>query len=246
MVKKRRDNKNRFFISAAIILTVAVVVIYAFGSINSIETITSMTTTDVSCVQTGQEIPTAETGQAELPCCAGSLKAQPKDISKRPICCSGTCDATNYECPSGCAVNSKKDYIGVYRPSENVFYLLRGVSTDANGAITYDEVKVRIDDADIVPGIKGLHPITGDWDNDGIDEVGIYREGNPKTSWKVPSLENTYYLKNANSDGPADVKFIAGRDVDSSAIGDWNGEGRGPWANPRNRYSGEKHLVYLS
>ena len=44
-------------------------------------------------------------------------------------------------------------------------------------------------------------PITGDWDGDGVDSIGLF---DPLTS--------SFYLKNSLSDGPADIEFGFGPD----------------------------------
>jgi len=93
------------------------------------------------------------------------------------------------------------DAVGVYRPSNATFYL--GVSGDygeyvADTAITY--------------GIPGDEPITGDWDGDGIDTIGVYRDG-------------VFYLRNANTSGFADLVVPFGVPGDVPVAGDWDGDG---------------------
>jgi lysyl endopeptidase len=50
----------------------------------------------------------------------------------------------------------------------------------------------------------------GDWNGDGIDTVGIYRN-------------NAFYLRNTNTAGNADVSLLFGVPGDAPLVGDWNG-----------------------
>ena len=70
--------------------------------------------------------------------------------------------------------------IGVYRPSESVFYL-RNSNTPG------------IADIAAGYGTKGDIPLVGDWDGDGTVTIGVYR----------PS-DSTFYLRNSNTPGYAD------------------------------------------
>ncbi|MCA9893868.1 MAG: S8 family serine peptidase [Anaerolineae bacterium] len=54
--------------------------------------------------------------------------------------------------------------------------------------------------------------IAGDWNGDGIDTIGIYRNG-------------VFYLKNSNSTGYADIRFSFGTTSDIPVAGDWNNDG---------------------
>jgi len=54
--------------------------------------------------------------------------------------------------------------------------------------------------------------VTGDWNGDGIDTVGMYRNG-------------VYYLRNTNTAGNADLAFTYGMQGDIPETGDWNGDG---------------------
>ena len=53
-------------------------------------------------------------------------------------------------------------------------------------------------------------PLVGDWDGNGVDTVGIYRNG-------------AFYLRNSNSAGTADLAFGYGIPGDTPVVGDWNG-----------------------
>ncbi len=61
-------------------------------------------------------------------------------------------------------------------------------------------------------GQAGDRPIAGDWNGDGIDTVGIFRNG-------------TFFLKNSNTPGFADLSFAYGSAGDIPLAGDWNGDG---------------------
>jgi hypothetical protein len=63
-------------------------------------------------------------------------------------------------------------------------------------------------------GSRGDLPVAGDWNGDGIDTVGYYRRG-------------TFYLRNSNSSGAADISFAFGNsEGDLPVVGDWNEDGR--------------------
>ena len=64
------------------------------------------------------------------------------------------------------------------------------------------------------PG-AGWLPIVGDWDEDGVDSVGLY---DPATA--------TFRLKYYNEPGAADVTFVFGPTGSVPVAGDWNGDGR--------------------
>lgn len=88
---------------------------------------------------------------------------------------------------------------GVYRPSNGNVYLKNANTTGiADTAFYY--------------GNASDKPVTGDWNGDGMDTIGIYRSG-------------TFYLRNANSTGVADVMVSFGMPGDQPVVGDWNGDG---------------------
>ncbi len=88
---------------------------------------------------------------------------------------------------------------GLYRPSNATFYLKKDNGSGfADVAITY--------------GIPGDRPLTGDWDGDRIDTIGVYRNG-------------VFYLHNSNTSGFADRVVPFGRPGDLPVVGDWDGDG---------------------
>ena len=96
-------------------------------------------------------------------------------------------------------IKARPDTIGVYRPSNTTFYLKK-----ANNSGFADEV--------IAYGIPGDLPIIGDWDGDGIDTIGVYRNG-------------VFFLRNANTSGSADLVVPFGIPGDVPVAGDWDGDG---------------------
>ncbi|MEY2420438.1 MAG: hypothetical protein QOI95_505 [Acidimicrobiaceae bacterium] len=61
-------------------------------------------------------------------------------------------------------------------------------------------------------GLQGDAPVMGDWNGDGIDSPGVFRNG-------------TWYLRNSNTNGPPDLAFGFGLPGDTPVVGDWNGDG---------------------
>ena len=56
------------------------------------------------------------------------------------------------------------------------------------------------------------YPVVGDWDGDGIDTLGVFREG-------------VFYLSNSNTSSAADIVFAFGAPGDQPIAGDWDGDG---------------------
>ena len=105
------------------------------------------------------------------------------------------------------AVIGKTDTVGVYRPSNQTFYLRNSLTAGA---------------ADITATVAGASatdlPIVGDWNGDGIDTAGLYR---PSTS--------TFYLWDRWTNlsiANADYSFVFGAANGLPEAGDWNGDGR--------------------
>jgi 6-phosphogluconolactonase (cycloisomerase 2 family) len=88
---------------------------------------------------------------------------------------------------------------GQFRPSNGFVYLRNSNSTG-------------IADNEFFYGQAGDIPVTGDWDGNGTDTVGIYRDG-------------TFFLRNSNTAGFADVQFPFGAPGDIPVVGDWDGDG---------------------
>ncbi len=63
-------------------------------------------------------------------------------------------------------------------------------------------------------GDPGDYPVIGDWDCDGVDTPGLYRQ-----------RDGYVYLRNRNTQGNADIRFFFGNPSDVPLAGDWNGDG---------------------
>jgi hypothetical protein len=97
------------------------------------------------------------------------------------------------------------DEVGVWRPGTRSFYL------DSNGNSVLDVGF----DATVPFGVTTDTPVTGDWNGDGIDDVGVRRN-------------HLFFLdSNANNiwDAGVDAVFPFGINTDTPVIGDWNGDG---------------------
>ena len=63
-------------------------------------------------------------------------------------------------------------------------------------------------------GNPGDYPIYGDWNGDGVETPGLYRQS-----------DGYVYLRNSNTQGIADIKFFFGNPGDVPIAGDFNGNG---------------------
>jgi len=70
------------------------------------------------------------------------------------------------------------------------------------------------DPASFFFGNPGDFPMMGDWDCDGIDTPGLYRQA-----------DGFVYLRNSNTQGAADIKFFFGNPGDFPLAGDFNNDG---------------------
>jgi hypothetical protein len=93
------------------------------------------------------------------------------------------------------------DGVGVVDPSSGMWYL-----RDPGSAAT----------TSFYFGNPGDYPMMGDWDCDGVDTPGLYRQS-----------DGFVYLRNANTQGNADVAFFFGNPGDVPLAGDFNGDGCG-------------------
>jgi len=94
------------------------------------------------------------------------------------------------------------DTVSIYRPSEARFYIINELGEDEGslGAAEYS----------FLFGDIGDTPVVGDWDGDGIDEVGLHR---PTTGF--------FYYRNTLTTGVADGQFYYGEPADRFVAGDW-------------------------
>jgi hypothetical protein len=63
-------------------------------------------------------------------------------------------------------------------------------------------------------GNPGDYPMLGDWDCDGVDTPGLYRQS-----------DGYVYLRNSNTQGFADIRFYFGNPADIPLAGDFDGDG---------------------
>ena len=96
------------------------------------------------------------------------------------------------------ASSSATSKIGVFRPSNHMFYLKNGTTTTSINWGTSTDL-----------------PVTGDWNDDGITDIGVYR----------PSV-HTFYLKNGTALSWTTTAINWGISTDLPVTGDWNGDGR--------------------
>jgi hypothetical protein len=88
--------------------------------------------------------------------------------------------------------------VGLFDPSQGQWHL-----RNSSGAVT-----------SFYFGNPGDYPIMGDWDCDGIDTVGMYRQSN-----------GLVYLRNSNTQGTHDIRFFFGNPGDVPIVGDFNNNG---------------------
>ena len=94
------------------------------------------------------------------------------------------------------------DTISVYRPSEQRFYVINELGADDGGLGTADY--------SFLFGNSGDQPVVGDWDGDGVDEVGLHREST-----------GLFYWRNTLTTGIADGLIYFGDPGDRFVAGDW-------------------------
>jgi len=94
------------------------------------------------------------------------------------------------------------DTLSIYRPSEQRFYIINALGAN-NGGLGAAEYS-------FVFGNPGDKPFVGDFDGDGIDEVGLHREST-----------GFVYYRNTLTTGNADNQFFVGDPGDRFIAGDW-------------------------
>jgi 6-phosphogluconolactonase (cycloisomerase 2 family) len=88
---------------------------------------------------------------------------------------------------------------GQFRPTNGFVYLRNSNTTG-------------IADTEFFYGTANDLPIAGDWNGDGIDTIGVFRDGQ-------------FFLRNSNDTGFADINFAFGAPGDLPIAGDWDGDG---------------------
>ena len=96
------------------------------------------------------------------------------------------------------------DELGLYRPSNQTFYLFEDSCTGSPMGAA---------DIEFVFGNPGDTPVSGDWDRDGITEIGLYREST-----------GFFYWKEFNSTGVADGQIFYGNPEDRFVASDWGND----------------------
>ncbi|MEZ5176653.1 MAG: PQQ-dependent sugar dehydrogenase [Acidimicrobiia bacterium] len=98
------------------------------------------------------------------------------------------------------------DTVSVYRPSEGRVYIINSIG-DGDEGLGAAEVAYYF-------GIPGDVPFTGDFNGDGIDTVGLYRQST-----------GYLYFRNSHTQGVADYEFYFGNPGDRFVAGGWTGAG---------------------
>jgi hypothetical protein len=94
--------------------------------------------------------------------------------------------------------------LGIYRPSEQIFYLYNKTCVGNPGP------PMGAAEIMFLFGNPGDTPAVGDWDNDGKDEVGLYREST-----------GFFYWRNTLDTGVASDEMFYGNPGDRFVAGDW-------------------------
>jgi hypothetical protein len=110
---------------------------------------------------------------------------------------------------SGLLDTNASTFVGIWRPSTGRFHL------DTDGSFTWTA------DVDLITapfGIPTDHPVAGDWNGDGIDDIGVWR----------PSTGRFYLDIDGSRTWTAGIDLITGAfalAMDRPVAGDWNGDG---------------------
>ena len=99
-----------------------------------------------------------------------------------------------------------RDSVSIWRASEGRVYVINELGADGAG--------LGAADYSFFFGNPGDAPFVGDFDGDGVDSVGLYRESS-----------GFVYFRNALSSGVADLEFFYGDPGDRILAGDWDGDG---------------------
>ena len=94
------------------------------------------------------------------------------------------------------------DTVSLYRPSEQQFYIINTLGSNDKG--------LGAADFSFMFGNPGDKPVVGDWDGDGMAEVGLHREST-----------GLFYWRNTLTTGVADGTIYFGNPGDRFVAGDW-------------------------
>ena len=98
------------------------------------------------------------------------------------------------------------DTVSIYRPNEGRFYVINRLGSQSNG--------LGAAEVDYLFGDVGDQPFTGDFNGDGVDTIGLYR-----------NIDTFVYLRNSHTEGVAHRSFFYGTAGDLIFAGDWNDDG---------------------
>ncbi|MGI9585206.1 MAG: hypothetical protein ACR2N7_06405 [Acidimicrobiia bacterium] len=94
------------------------------------------------------------------------------------------------------------DTLSIYRPMNQTFYIMNNLGENEGG--------LGAADYSFVFGNPGDKPVVGDWDGDGIDEIGLHREST-----------GYFYWRDTLDSGIADGEMFFGDPGDRFVAGDW-------------------------
>jgi hypothetical protein len=98
--------------------------------------------------------------------------------------------------------NDGFDTVGIYRPSNTTFYVINELGANNGGLGPAD--------FSFIFGNPEDKPFVGDFNNDGIDTIGLHREST-----------GIVYFRQTNTTGIADAEFFYGDPDDRFVAGDW-------------------------
>jgi hypothetical protein len=98
------------------------------------------------------------------------------------------------------------DTVSIFRPAEHRFYVINRLGEGTAG----------LGEADFsfTFGNPGDKPFAGDFDGNGVDDIGLHREST-----------GLMYMRYSLTPGAADVSFVFGDPGDKVMASDWNGSG---------------------
>lgn len=117
------------------------------------------------------------------------------------------------------------DTVSVYRPSEGRFYIINRLGNGSAGLGAADFAYHF--------GNPGDKPFVGDFDNDGIDEIGLHREST-----------GLVYFRLTHTQGPADQSLVYGNPADVMLAGHWHAAADGDTVGLFRPGDGSFHLNY--
>jgi hypothetical protein len=111
---------------------------------------------------------------------------------------SGDANDTSGVALAPAALKGTPDTVGLVDPAQGLWYL-----RNQAGQVT-----------SFFYGNPGDYPVMGDWDCNGVDTPGMYRQS-----------DGFVYLRNTNTQGIGDIRFFFGNPGDIPIVGDFNADG---------------------